>query len=129
MLKFNACLRPPAVFITIAIYVDDILIVAKEKSAILWLKEELKKHFRLKELGDIAHYLGMDIIRDRRNRSIYITQTTYIKRLLEQIDIKLCYKKGPYTPIVKGVVLKKAPERHSAIEVEQELYISLIGAL
>ena len=135
LLGFKRMVKDHSVFrhfeknITIAIYVDDILIVAKEKSAISWLKEELKKHFRLKELGDVAHYLGMDITRDRRNRSVYITQTTYIKRLLEQMDMELCHEKGPHTPMVKGVVLEKAPEGHSATEVEQELYASLIGAL
>ena len=73
MVKDHSVFRYFEKNITITIYVDDILIVVKEKSAILQLKEELKKYFRLKELKDIAYYLGMDIIRDRRNRSIYIT--------------------------------------------------------
>jgi hypothetical protein len=69
----------------VVIYVDDILMCAPTKELIAEFKTELDKRFRMKHLGDVSWYLGMQIIRDRPNRTIYINQAAYAKRSLRQI--------------------------------------------
>ncbi len=56
----------------IGIYVDDLFILTPVQELIDLLKKELAKRFRIKDLGEISFYLGIQIIRNRKNRSIYI---------------------------------------------------------
>ena len=56
----------------VAIYVDDLLLIGPSKDDIANLKKELSDRFRIKDLGPVNWYLGMHIIRDRPNRTIYI---------------------------------------------------------
>ena len=41
----------------IPVYVNDITIVSKNTSKIAWVKSELKKRFKLRELGPTNSYL------------------------------------------------------------------------
>jgi hypothetical protein len=54
------------------IYVDDMLISAPTRALIALIREALKEHFELKELGDVKQFLGITISRDRANRRIFI---------------------------------------------------------
>lgn len=47
------------------LYVDDMLLAAKEMSDIKKLKEQLESAFEMKDLGPARKILGMDIFRDR----------------------------------------------------------------
>jgi hypothetical protein len=40
------------------------------------------------ELGDVSYYLGCRIIRDKENRTIYIVQDAYSKRLAERFYLE-----------------------------------------
>ena len=51
----------------IAVYVDDLLLAGPELRAILDFKEKLGGRFRVKDLGKITFYLGVKIIRNRKN--------------------------------------------------------------
>ena len=46
------------------VYVDDITIAGKDGAKIAWVKSELKKHFKLGDLGPAEFHLGIHIIRD-----------------------------------------------------------------
>ena len=49
----------------IPVFVDDMTIAAKDKSSILWVKDELKKRFKLRDLGPTSYLLAVEITRDR----------------------------------------------------------------
>ena len=53
--------------IILLLYVDDMLIVGKDKSQISKLKEDLCKFFAMKDLGAVRQILGMKITHDRVN--------------------------------------------------------------
>ena len=47
------------------LYVDDMLITARNKKLVKKLKAQLKKEFDMKNLGDSKKILGMEITQDR----------------------------------------------------------------
>jgi len=47
------------------LYVDDMLIAARNKTRVQKLKTQLKKKFDMKDLGEAKKILGMEITRDR----------------------------------------------------------------
>jgi Reverse transcriptase (RNA-dependent DNA polymerase) len=49
----------------LALYVDDIVLFARETQAIRWIKEVLAESFNIKDLGPISIILGMRVRRDR----------------------------------------------------------------
>uniref|UniRef100_A0A7S0MSU5 Reverse transcriptase Ty1/copia-type domain-containing protein n=1 Tax=Cryptomonas curvata TaxID=233186 RepID=A0A7S0MSU5_9CRYP len=74
--------RPPE-FMLLCTHVDDFLIAATT----LILAERFLAHYRkhhLCKFGLAATFVGVDVIRDRSTRRIYLSQATLIDRLLEQ---------------------------------------------
>ncbi len=48
----------------IAVYVDDILIIRRNKIIIQDFKDSLRKKFNIKDMGEIQDYLGIEITRN-----------------------------------------------------------------
>ena len=91
--------------IIIAIYVDDLLLLGPDIKSIQKLKDQLNSCFRMKDLGPLAWYLGMQITRNRSKRIIWINQSTYIKQAIEDLDMVSCNPVG--TPMDAGYALRK----------------------
>ena len=51
-------------YIYLLMYVDDMLITSKSRSAIDKLKKVLSSEFKMKDLGKVKKMLGMEIERD-----------------------------------------------------------------
>ena len=75
-------------FITLILYVDDMLIVGKNKDELSSLKKNLGQNFDMKDLGDAKHILGMRITRDRSKRCIYLSQAEYISKVLMRFNME-----------------------------------------
>ncbi len=45
----------------IIIYVDDLILVCNNKNKFLQIKEELSRKFKMKDLGDLHFFLGMEV--------------------------------------------------------------------
>ena len=58
----------------IALYVDDLLLAAKSRTQILWMKKMLSERFDMKDLGGSKLCLGLEITRLRKQRILYLTQ-------------------------------------------------------
>ena len=113
--------------VIVAVYVDDILYLARIKAQIKAVKDKFDLRFRMKHLGDISWYLGMAVIRDRPNRTIFINQASYSRQLVSQLDMIDCHPTK--TPMDNGSTLQAPPEDHHANKEDAEAYRSLIGAL
>jgi len=59
------------VLATVVLYVDDLLIIANEAS-IGQIKDQMKKRFRIHDLGSVSIYLGMNIELNREHHTIDI---------------------------------------------------------
>jgi transposase InsO family protein len=75
-------------YIYLAIWVDDILLLCPDESAVSIVHDELQKHFQLTDLGPVTFLLGMNII--RHEKQIYLNQHFYLKRLLESTGMADC---------------------------------------
>ena len=73
-------------FIILLLYVDDILIVCQDASMIRKLKEELSKSFDMKDLGPANQILGVQLVRDRKSKKLWLPQERYVQRVLEKFN-------------------------------------------
>lgn len=69
--------------LVVAVYVDDLLIVGDDRSAIQELKDLLHRRFSMTELGAVSHYLSMVVTRDRAAGTIALTQASYVRKILK----------------------------------------------
>ena len=68
--------------IYLLLYVDDMLIACHDKEEINHLKRLLSREFEMKELEKVKRILGMDIIKNRSKKILFLTQQSYIKKVL-----------------------------------------------
>ncbi len=52
------------------------------------IKKNLKREFKIKELGEIQKISDIRIIRRRSERAVYLNQSNYIKKFLYQFNIE-----------------------------------------
>ena len=73
--------------------VDDILWIGNETDFLKSIKGYLNKNFSMKELGEATYILGIKIYRDRSRRSIGLSQSTYLDKVLKKFKMHQA-KKG-----------------------------------
>jgi hypothetical protein len=74
--------------IYLPLYVDDMLIAAKDKEEIAKLKAQLNLEFEMKDLGAAKKILGVEIIRDRTSGMLYISQRGYIEKVCRRFNMQ-----------------------------------------
>ena len=116
--------------IYLLLYVDDILIAAKDKSEIAKLKAQLSKEFEMKDLGAAKKILGVEIIRDGKSGMLYLSQRDYIEKVLRRFNM---YDTKPVsTPLAAHFRLSSAlcPVSDGDIEyIYRVSYSSAVGSL
>ena len=70
------------------LYVDDILIAAKNATEIQNIKFLLSKEFEMKDLGAASKILSMEILKDRGAHTISLSQKGYIETILSRFNMK-----------------------------------------
>jgi len=92
--KYNLCEYDSCVYFKqnddptyLLLYVNDMLIVARNKSHIQKLKAQLKKEFDMKDLGEAKKILGMKITRYRGSSRLWLSQENYVLKVLERFII------------------------------------------
>ncbi|KAK2066927.1 hypothetical protein P8C59_000705 [Phyllachora maydis] len=63
----------------IVTYIDDCLFIGPDIGYITDLKKRLNKVYAIEDLGPAAYFLGVQIIRDRPNRCLWLNQSQYIE--------------------------------------------------
>ena len=74
--------------IILMLYVDDMLIASANMQDIKELKRELSKYFSMKDLGAAKRILGMRISRDKKKKTLTLSQEEYIKKVLERFAMQ-----------------------------------------
>ncbi|KAK2973562.1 hypothetical protein RJ640_003132 [Escallonia rubra] len=72
---------PGTSFTAILIYVDDILLTGNDLQEIERLKKFLLKRFRIKDLGDLKYFLGIEFSRSKKG--IFMSQRKYALDILQ----------------------------------------------
>ena len=79
------------------------------------------------DLGELRTFLGLEINRDRPKRILHLSQTKYIKKILENHGMTGC---NPCTtPADPHVRLVKSQQPFEASETEKKKYQSAVGSL
>ena len=112
-INFKQCTADPCIFITgeeadltiVAVYVDDLIVIAKTPETIKKIKESLAAHFKMKDLGKLHYCLGISIQHDEERGSLWMDQRQYIQLLLKRYG--LSQAKTATTPADINVKLVK----------------------
>ncbi|CAO1634461.1 unnamed protein product [Jaminaea pallidilutea] len=79
--------RHHAPYIAILEYVDDYVVAGTSRQSINDLLTSLRRHFVINDLGPIHYYLGLNIHYDQSSGTMKVSQSTYIRAILEQYQI------------------------------------------
>lgn len=88
------------------------------------IKGDLKEKFKMKDLGKIGNFLGIDFSH-HDNGTISMNQTNYLKRLLMRFGMQDC--KPKYTPCDPNV--NKLDFSESSEEIDATSYREIVGGL
>ena len=88
-------------FISLIVYVDDILITGNDKKAITEFKEYLHSTFHIKDLGTPKYFLGIEIARS--SEGISLSQWKYVLELITDSGLATC--KQSVIPVEQNVKL------------------------
>ena len=82
--------------VSIAVYVDDLLVMGPSLKEIQEVKDTLKRRFEMVDLRPCSYYLGISVKRDRQNREIYLSQQGYIEKILRDLGMEVSrYQSAP----------------------------------
>ncbi|KAL2533350.1 cysteine-rich RLK (RECEPTOR-like protein kinase) 8 [Abeliophyllum distichum] len=93
-------------------------------------KAWLAQQFHMKDLGEASYVLGIQILRDRKNKLLALSQATYIDRILVRFSMQDS-KKGNL-PFRHGIQLSKEQSPKTPEEIERMSripYASAVGSL
>ncbi|GJR08587.1 retrovirus-related pol polyprotein from transposon TNT 1-94 [Tanacetum coccineum] len=117
-------------FVILLLYVDDMLVACPNKDRISKLKALLTREFEMKDLGPANKILGMQIHRDRVSRKIWLSQKSYVKKILQRFNMQDC--KPISTPFPTNIKLssKMSPSSEKErMEMSRVSYASAVGGL
>ncbi|KAG8473502.1 hypothetical protein CXB51_035665 [Gossypium anomalum] len=117
-------------FVYLLLYVDDMLIAAKDKGKIRKVKAQLSEEFEMKYLGPAKKILGMEILRDRKASKLYLSQKGYIEKVLCRFNMQSA--KPVSTPLAAHFRLSSALSPQSDDEIEYMSHVpysSAVGSL
>ena len=107
----------------LALYVDDITMVAKSMATIDRDKAALKRAYEMTDLGEISWILGMHVSRDRAAGRISISQEKYSRETLTR------FAKESIRPISTPTLANEHLRKITVAEIEPKTYQSALGAL
>ncbi|KAL2630871.1 hypothetical protein R1flu_015557 [Riccia fluitans] len=73
--------------VILVLYVDDMLIPAKDKSEVEKVKTQLSTEFSMKDLDPAKRILGMEIHKDVKGGKLWVTQGNYARKVLERFNM------------------------------------------
>ncbi|KAE8297894.1 Copia protein Gag-int-pol protein Copia VLP protein Copia protease [Larimichthys crocea] len=129
---FNQSTSDPCVFVRarqeleiLAVYVDDLILITESLESMTELKVALKKKYKMKDMGELSYILGISVIQDKTNNSVYLHQKHYIEAVLQKYGMD---KANPVTtPADANVKLQK--DDGVSNPVNPGTYQSIVGSL
>jgi Reverse transcriptase (RNA-dependent DNA polymerase) len=73
--------------IFLVLYVDDILLIGNDILMLNSVKSSLIRVFSMEDLDEATYILGIRIFHERSKRLISLSQSTYIRKVLERFNM------------------------------------------
>ena len=112
-------------FATLAVDVDDIIPVSNDISMLNAEKESLCRRFEMVDKGEAHHVLGMSIKRDRKAKTLFISQPKYVENVLQRFGMEDC--KPVSTPMEPGKKFQKLSDDEESFDTQT--YQQAMGCL
>jgi len=109
----------------VVVYVDDLILAASNKEKLADFKKNMASKFAMKDLGQLETYLGLQITRDRKKRTVHLSQKKYIENMLVKFQLEDAHPAS--TPLERGHTLTDPDV--CAGEPASVPYAQLIGTL
>ncbi|CAI7785946.1 unnamed protein product, partial [Closterium sp. NIES-54] len=109
----------------VLVYVDDLVFATADTAGLAHVKSELQKRQTCTDLGELRSYLGLQITRDRAQRTITLTQSHMVQQVLQRFDFT--YSSPQATPLSTRHSLSALPSDES-VEPSGP-YPELVGCL
>ncbi|CAI7741178.1 unnamed protein product [Closterium sp. NIES-54] len=100
----------------ILVYVDDLVFATADTAGLAHVKFKLQKRHTCTDLGELRSYLGLQITRDRAQRTITLTQSHMVQQVLQRFDFT--YSSPQATPL---------STRHSLSALSSDESVELSG--
>ena len=111
--------------IIILVYVDDALFTGSNPKLLSSHKKQFMKQWESRDLGEAKEYLGIQIIRDRKKKTITLDQATYALKVIKRFGLENC--RGKAQPLPSGY--KPSLNTKTATPTLRSRYQSVIGSL
>ena len=108
-----------------AVYVDDTIILSNSIRILLSEKRRLSEAFEMDDRGEVHHILGMEVLRDRKNKIMTIDQKAYLEEVLGRFGMEDC--KPISTPMEPGKQFHKLADGEEP--ADEKMYQAAVGSL
>ncbi|SOV05223.1 uncharacterized protein UDID_17870 [Ustilago sp. UG-2017a] len=106
----------------VVIYVDDTLVIAPRLETVLRVKKQIGQRWKMEDSGEVSHFLGIKISRNRVMRTMTIGQSGYIDQVLaKHLDKRTKPTMVPMQSILEGTLVASA--------AQQKEYPVIVGKL
>ncbi|SOV01853.1 uncharacterized protein UDID_18821 [Ustilago sp. UG-2017a] len=104
------------------IYVDDTLVIAPRLETVLKVKKQISQRWKMEDSGEVSHFLGIKISRNRVMCTMTIGQSGYIDQVLaKHLDKRTKPTMVPMQSILEGTLVASA--------AQQKEYLVIVGKL
>ena len=112
----------------LGIFVDDILCLGSTPTIIHWFTSQMTSKFTITIKDNVDSFLGMQISRNRDNKTISLSQPGYIESILSKFNTNPCPNdKLPTTPMMQSDLIDDLPTHLTPSQ--QTLYMKIVGSL
>ncbi|CAI7868626.1 unnamed protein product [Closterium sp. NIES-53] len=108
---------------------DDLVLLAENYAALAAIKHALQAHLLCKDLGELRHYLAMEIRRYRAARTISLSQSFYDHSILERFEMSQAKPVSTPLPANHQLTAPAVPAPSSELRPYPELVGSLMYAM
>ncbi|KAH9724536.1 Integrase catalytic domain-containing protein [Citrus sinensis] len=112
------------------LYVDYILLIGNDIGVLTTIKSWLAKQFDMKDLEEASYILGIKLLRDRKNKTLALSQAVYIDKILVRFSME--NSKTGLLPFRHGITFSKDESPKTSEEIERMRrvpYAEAVGSL
>ena len=103
--RFNVVTKVKAIII---IWVDDMIVAASSRSALNCVKVSLCNKFKMKDMGQLSWFLGMEFKFD--GKTIRMSQHKYLDKMINRFDLQNCNPKSVPCDLSVDKIIQNDPK-------------------